>query len=484
MHLYFRPLLLPLLATALLTCHIAVAQNTAPAPRTVVSGKINGANAGTVASLLIFANPFVQQPFKFDAPLQADGTFKIAFQLPVSVPATLSFSTGVQQAILLEPADSLAINATFSGNALGNLQFTGKGAANNQVLIAQNTRFAPGNATYNAYDKIKDLDAKKYRSFVDSIRKVQRDYFAQNKQNTPQTTPALDNLVFSNIDYPWGAALMDYPQMNARYNAKNTYSVDANYYTFLNEMPVVNDAAIFIKSYTDFIDKFINERFALEVINANKDYDMENMYADRYEFAKKYLQGEALSFAACKAILEGLMQGRIELIKPKMDEYLKTNKRVEYSQVIQTIFDQLKHLEAGQIAPDYKLNTIDGKQIALSDLKGKVVYLDFWATWCGPCKQQLPHSIELKKKLGGQPVEFVYISTDTNLEAWKKMVAEKQLPGLHLSAGTSGIQNKYHVTGIPKYLVIGKDGKIANSHARRPSDPRTYDMLKNLAELK
>lgn len=479
MHLLQHRVFFALVAALFLTYNL-FAQ--VPVPRTVVQGKAAGMSNGT-ASILIFANPFVNQPFKFDAPIQADGSFKIVFQLPVSVPATLTFANGIQQVIFIEPSDSLYVGCGINGNSLSNLRFEGRGAANNTVLTAQNTLFTPGNMPYNTYDKVKELNAQQYRTFADSLRNIQRNSYEQLKKKNP-TTPALDNLVFSNIDYPWASALMDYPQMNARYNAKNTYNIDGTYFSFLNEIPVINDAAIFIKSYTDFVDKFLSERFAMEVINTNKDYDYEKMYADKYEFAKKQLQGEAFNFAGCKAILEGLMQGRIELIKPQMEDFIKNNKRVEYSQVIQNVFEQLKHLEAGQLAPDYKLSTIDGKEISLSSLKGKVVYLDFWATWCGPCKQQLPHSIELKKKLTGQPIEFVYISTDTNVEAWKKMVAEKQLPGLHLLAGASGIQNRYHVTGIPKYIVIGKDGKIANSHARRPSDPRTYDMLKGLAEQK
>ncbi len=441
-HLFPQNLFFVLL---LLSASVLTLSGQSPAlpPRTVVEGKISGTATGTTASLLIFANPFVQQPFRFDAPVQADGTFKIVFQLPVSIPATLALSNGVQQGLLVEPQDSLSLSFTVSGNNLNNLQFSGKGAANNSVLTAQNTQFTPATAAYNGYNKVKDLDAAAYRSFADSLRKAQRDHFADLKKKTPKTTPALDNLVFANIDYPWATALLDYPQMNARYNAKNTYNIDATYFSFLNEIPVNNDGAIFIKTYTDFVDKFIAERFAMEIINATKDYDYEKMYADKYDFAKKYLQGEALQFAQCKAILEGLMHARIELVRPKMDDFIQNNKRVEYAQVLQNTFAQLKHLEAGQIAPDYKLTTIEGKEISLSSLKGKVVYLDFWATWCGPCKQQLPHSIELKKKLAGQPIEFVYISTDSNLDAWKKMVVEKQLPGLHLLAGASGIQNKY-----------------------------------------
>src|SRR5690606_38180730 len=99
----------------------------------------------------------------------------------------------------------------------------------------------------------------------------------------------------------------------------------------------------------------------------------------------------------------------------------------------------------------------------LSDLKGKVVYIDFWASWCKPCLEQVPHAKTLKEELEGKDVVFLYISIDTDTSSWKKMIELKQINGLHgiVYGGFSSVPMKlYQINGIPQYFIIGKDGKI------------------------
>ena len=122
-----------------------------------------------------------------------------------------------------------------------------------------------------------------------------------------------------------------------------------------------------------------------------------------------------------------------------------------------------------------------GGTTSLSDLKGKYVYVDVWATWCGPCKREIPSLKELEKKYEGKNIEFVSISVDNakrsgTMEkahtAWKKMVAEKELSGIQLFADKSYDSDfiaSYKVKGIPRFLLIDPEGKIISAHAPRPS---------------
>jgi len=114
----------------------------------------------------------------------------------------------------------------------------------------------------------------------------------------------------------------------------------------------------------------------------------------------------------------------------------------------------------GQPAPDFKLNGVDGTTIALADLRGSIVVLDFWATWCGPCVQSLPHIDQLNKDLSDKGVKVFAV----NLEEPKAMVqkfiiAHKlSLPVLLDTDGATG--KKYLASAIPETVVIGKDGVI------------------------
>ncbi|HSI37342.1 MAG: redoxin domain-containing protein [Phycisphaerae bacterium] len=117
---------------------------------------------------------------------------------------------------------------------------------------------------------------------------------------------------------------------------------------------------------------------------------------------------------------------------------------------------------AGKAAPDFTLNGLDGKPVALKDQRGSVVILDFWATWCGPCLQSLPQLNKLHAELtkAGKPVKTYAIDLEESKEKVQP-VAAKVCPDLHvLLDADSSVSEKYGVSGIPQTVVIGKDGKV------------------------
>jgi thiol-disulfide isomerase/thioredoxin len=136
---------------------------------------------------------------------------------------------------------------------------------------------------------------------------------------------------------------------------------------------------------------------------------------------------------------------------------------------------------------DVEVQGLDGKNFKLSELKGKVVYLDVWASWCGPCRKEFPHSKTLKDKLSNKEkksIEFLYISIDNTETVWKLAIEELGIEGLHgLSKGGWGseVTAKFKVSSIPRYLILDKKGNIVDGNAPRPSDPRLLEILQKLA---
>ncbi len=112
------------------------------------------------------------------------------------------------------------------------------------------------------------------------------------------------------------------------------------------------------------------------------------------------------------------------------------------------------------LAPDFTLETLDGEEITLSKLKGKAILLDFWATWCGPCREAVPHLVELYRSYQNQGLEIVGMNLDkSNPEAVRTYVKAFNIPYPIVIAPDEVVRN-YGVTGLPTTILIDKEGKI------------------------
>ncbi|MES2779254.1 MAG: TlpA disulfide reductase family protein, partial [Bacteroidota bacterium] len=152
---------------------------------------------------------------------------------------------------------------------------------------------------------------------------------------------------------------------------------------------------------------------------------------------------------------------------------------IKDKEILATI-DSRYHITAsllpGSDAPTFTLQTKDGKSVSLSDFKGKIVYLDFWASWCGPCMREVPYTKTLQDTFATKEVVFVYVSIDESKEDWISAMTSKKMKGVHLWAKgfEHMVPKKYAVQGIPSYFLIDRSGKMINSAAPRPSDAEVY----------
>ena len=132
----------------------------------------------------------------------------------------------------------------------------------------------------------------------------------------------------------------------------------------------------------------------------------------------------------------------------------------------------------GEPAIDFNYPDIEGNEISLTSFKGKLVYVDVWATWCGPCKAEIPSLQKLETDYHGKDITFMSVSVDTDKEAWEKMVAEKELGGVQLWAdGWSKITKDYAIFGIPRFMLFDSEGNVISTNAPRPSSDEIRELL-------
>ncbi|WP_139959119.1 TlpA family protein disulfide reductase [Flavicella sediminum] len=187
-----------------------------------------------------------------------------------------------------------------------------------------------------------------------------------------------------------------------------------------------------------------------------------------------------------KNTFDEIVKKHSSIAKDLYEGELKGNEEL-YTNLLKS-YEQQNHVAANTAkgAPSPKFVNYEnykGGTTSLDDLKGKYVYIDVWATWCGPCRQQIPFLQELEKKYHGKNIEFVSISTDNpnKHEAWKQMIAEKQMGGIQLFAGNDqSFSMDYQITGIPRFILVDPQGNIVDANAPRPSDQRLVELFNSL----
>ena len=155
-----------------------------------------------------------------------------------------------------------------------------------------------------------------------------------------------------------------------------------------------------------------------------------------------------------------------EAAKAQFEKYvqMKTSDDVNRQRALRYISQP--ELARARMAPPFEVTTTDGQRFSLDNLQGKVVLLDFWATWCEPCRAALPHVKEIAKKFQDQPLVILSVSLDKDEEAWKKFVAQNGMnwPQYRDGGFTGPIAKLFGVEAIPHTFTIDADGVLQDEH--------------------
>ncbi|MGB1121745.1 MAG: TlpA family protein disulfide reductase, partial [Saprospiraceae bacterium] len=203
-------------------------------------------------------------------------------------------------------------------------------------------------------------------------------------------------------------------------------------------------------------------------------------------FSNRLLSQVVQGTKAHKAVLAGIMNGYVQgkntvLFSKYGEQYLKLFGN-QNPDIAQSLTQQLAQVKAevekaqstavGKIAPDFTQNQVDGTAMNLSDLRGKVVLVDFWASWCRPCRKANPEVVALYNKYKDQDFEIIGVSLDRNKGAWEKAIEVDKLTWYHVS-DLKGWQNAvaqlYGVRSVPQTFLLDAEGRIIARNLKGPA---------------
>tara|TARA_B100001287_G_scaffold46460_2_gene35526 strand:- start:5725 stop:7104 length:1380 start_codon:yes stop_codon:yes gene_type:complete len=230
-----------------------------------------------------------------------------------------------------------------------------------------------------------------------------------------------------------------------------------------NAIKTINFKDTSLYKSNSYYKSFFNNYFTIGLVANNQsciDYFSNELNNNQKNYIIKLI-GKGISFYNTNDI-DAYYNALLKLVDNK-------NELVIYK----SLYDKITSLSKGSPSPKFKYKDIQGKIISLNQLKGKLVYIDVWATWCGPCKVQIPYLKQLEELYRNKAIEFVSISIDQpkDEEKWRKMVVEKKLKGIQLfadNAWKSSFVKDYVIQGIPRFILLDKNGNIISPFAPRP----------------
>lgn len=331
------------------------------------------------------------------------------------------------------------------------------------------------------YTSQEDAASKSFSQFEKSV-----DEFFDRMKSTIDKVPgdSIRNELLDQSDVIRQSTKFTYVWANRRLN-KAALDSDPDFVKFaesldFNNRKIINESSGMI-SLVELLDMYLyweSERDKNGVESLNE-------YIRLFTIIQKHITDQDVKNFASKWQFDSYIEnGGDEYLDETLSAFENVNTDPETTKKFRDYVAKLKVIGPGREAPDFVLIDIDDNKCMLSDLRGKVLYIDVWATWCGPCLQELPPLAELWEKYKDNPnIEFVSISVDDSSNNWKKKLEkDKPLWKHYIIEGgfAKGPMNQlYFISGIPRFMLIDKDGKIITVNAPRPSEPTVEEVLNN-----
>jgi thiol-disulfide isomerase/thioredoxin len=442
----------------------------------IISGQIKNAPDSSEVSITRFKSSFEYERIILGkVTLDKDGKFNLRINLKKTGEATLTVADQ-ETYLYLVPKDSLYLTVDYQ-KFDSTIQYSGIGAADNNYMAAD----LLANFNWNAQLHRPFDDATKFATFEDSLEKENQLFL--KKYNQSDFTKEFYTYISATTKYRYiYPRFMFKIRYNPKTNSMEEVPIPANYFDFLKHMNINDQQSADNKTYANALGNTYFYEICYPSIKKEVADSLPLKEKTRLLLTKEYTSRKTLFKGKIRDYqLTYFMNMHISkavsdlvLLEELMSSYRQDCKDTSYTKIIENLYIQTMSLAAGKPAPEFVLLDADGKQVALSSFKGKVVYIDFWATWCAPCLSEMPNSQKLSEKLkDNKEVVFLYVNVKDDEINWKKFISKGTLKGVNLFAnGQQSIElyKVYNFKGIPHYVLIDKNGNLISADAQRPGD--------------
>ena len=438
------------------------------AQRAVLFGKLNRPETDSI-QVSVNPNPLSAQEAHSVGKVNHQGVF--AVDVPLKNATTADFVYEQESvSIFVQPGDELEVKFS-AGNMLKTLKFKGKGANENNFLLAYNNKFVD-NEDYQVLPENIDLNEKSFIEFLDYRRADALNFLEQYVVKNP-VSAEFRNYMLAEIEYSWANDRLTFNELRTKVKG-SPIKLSAGYYSFLDKVVLNKPENVRSHAYLGFLKNYIQfQATATHHVPTDMDY-----YEAVYNLTKAKLTGEPRDLLLANVLHESIRKGYIQYTSRMFADFESLNTSKDLNEFLAVSFNSNKGFALGSPAPVFRLKEASGKEVALSDFKGKMVYLNFWNSKCGLCQMDLPYAIELEKELANENVVFINIGMDENEGYWRESVARRKLQGVQLFAGNQpDLLKEYKVVELPSYYLIDTDGTFISTKAKRPSNTGAKEQI-------
>jgi len=384
----------------------------------------------------------------------------------------INYGSG-QFKVYLEDECDIEINFDAT-NYPNSLSFSGIGASENRYMLSKNN-FINQRLDIMYYGYYALLEEEKFVKYNIDLHKA----FLNHLKSA-------ENLSKKFISIEEQSLLIDTQCKFANYESRrkmmlndNSFTVSQNYVDPFAKISYNNSSLLCTYNYQEYVSLYLQNK-VYNVNNTSNSFDFFIQYLNELN-KPEYDQNikDRLSFR----------DATIGLVHSKDPEkyyhlLLEIIKNEKYKEIIIEAYNELR-TKRGQPSEDFKFINSEGKYNSLKDFRGKYLYIDIWATWCRPCIKEIPNIEKLKEEFGST-ISIISIAFRDDKERWKEMIESKNMKGIQLFASDNNADffHFYDVWngGLPRFILLDKEGKIIESNAKRPSDPFLKKLLSELSD--